>query len=179
MKKVFYPLLAVVILISSAFMSVTTATEWKIKDDYSIKFISADPTGIFKTFGGSIKFDEADLAGSKFDLSIDVNSISTGNGMQNKKALTAEWFDATKFPKITYTSSKIEKVGGSYMITGNLKMKGTTKAYKIPFEFKKNGENAKFTGTFNVKRSDFKIGKPGGAVPDIMKIEFAVPVEKK
>lgn len=179
MKKVFFPLLAVVALVSSAFMSVTAATEWKIKDDYSIKFISEDPTGIFKTFKGTILFDEADLAGSKFNLTIDVSSISTGNGMQNKKAMTEEWFNQAKYPTITYVSSKIEKSGSSYVSTGTLKMKGVSKTYKIPFEFNKSGENGKFTGTFNVKRSDFKIGKPGGAVPDIMKIQFSVPVAKK
>lgn len=179
MKKAFYPLLAVVLLISSAFVSATSATDWKIKDDHSIKFISEDPSGIFKTFKGSIKFDESDLPGSKFDLTIDVNSISTGNGMQNKKAMTAEWFDEAKHPTITYVSSKVEKSGDGYAITGTLKIKGASKAYKIPFDFKKTGESGKFTGKFNVKRSDFKIGKPGGAVPDIMKIEFSVPVDKK
>ena len=179
MKKVFFPLLAVVLLVSSAFMSVTSAVDWKITDDYSIKFTSADPSGIFKTFSGSIKFDAADLAGSKFDLKIPVSSISTGNGMQNKKALTAEWFDATKNPNITFVSSKIEKSGESFMITGKLKIKGVSKDYKIPFDFKKVGESGKFSGKFNVKRSDFKIGHAGGDVPDIMKIEFSVAVDKK
>lgn len=179
MKKVFYPLLAVVVLASSAFMMAPTATDWKIKDDYSIKFISSDPSGVFKTFSGSIKFDETDLANSKFDVAIDVNSINTGNGMQNKKAMTAEWFDQAKYPKITYVSTKVEKSGDSYNIIGNLKMKGVTKQYKIPFDFKKTESSGKFTGKFNVKRSDFKIGKAGGNVPDIMKIEFSVPVDKK
>lgn len=179
MRQLFYPLLAVVLLSTSAFVMTTSATDWKIKSDYSIKFISADPTGVFKTFSGSIKFDENDLANSKFDVSIDVNSINTGNGMQNKKALTAEWFDEAKYPKITYVSTKVEKSGDGYAITGNLKMKGKTKAYKVPFDFNKAGETGKFTGKFNVKRSDFGIGKPGGNVPDIMKIEFTVPVEKK
>ncbi|MDH4473595.1 MAG: YceI family protein [Fluviicola sp.] len=179
MKKLFYPLLAVVLLGSSAFMSVTSAPEWKITDDYSIKFVSDDPTGIFKTFKGTIKFDESDLAGSKFDLTIPVNSISTGNGMQNKKALTAEWFDETKYPNITYVSSKIEKSGDSYNITGTLKIKGVSKSYKVPFTFKKTDNSGKFSGKFNVKRSDFKIGKAGGNVPDVMKMEFSVKVDKK
>ncbi|MBI3239751.1 MAG: YceI family protein [Flavobacteriia bacterium] len=179
MKKIFYPMLAVVLLASSAFMSVTSAPEWKIKDDYSIKFISDDPSGIFKTFKGTIKFDESDLAGSKFDLTIDVNSISTGNGMQNKKAMIEEWFNESKYPTITYVSTKIEKSGEGYSITGNLKMKGVSKSYKVPFNFKKVDNSGKFTGKFNVKRSDFKIGHAGGNVPDVMKIEFTVPVDKK
>jgi polyisoprenoid-binding protein YceI len=99
--------------------------------------------------------------------------------MQNKKALTAEWFDETKYPKITYVSSKIEKSGEGYNITGTLKMKGVSKSYKVPFNFKKVDNSGKFSGKFNVKRSDFKIGHAGGNVPDVMKIEFSVPVDKK
>lgn len=180
MKKLLYPALAVVLLSTSAFMmAIPTATEWKIKDEFSIKFKSDDPSGEFGKFKGTIKFDESDLDNSKFDLSIEVASINTGNGMQNKKALTEEWFNATKYPNITYVSSKIEKSGEGYMITGSLKIKGVSKTYKIPFNFAKSSESGKFSGKFNVKRSDFKIGKAGGNVPDVMKIEFTVPVGKK
>lgn len=112
-------------------------------------------------------------------MSIEVASINTGNGMQNKKAQTEEWFNASKYPNITYTSTKIEKTGEGYTITGNLKIKGTSKSYKVPFNFSKSSESGKFSGKFNVKRSDFKIGKSGGNVPDVMKIEFTVPVAKK
>ena len=76
-------MLASVLLVTSAFMS-TSTQEWKIASNYSIKFISKDPTGIFKVFKGTIKYDEKDLANSKFDLAIEVSSISTGNGMMNK-----------------------------------------------------------------------------------------------
>ncbi len=177
MKKLFYPALAALILVSSAFMSVS-AVNWKISDDFSIKFISDDPSGIFKEFKGTINFDESDLSTAKFDLTIPVASISMGNGMQNKKSLTPEWFDEAKYPNITYTSTSVVKSDKGYTINGNLKIKGTTKAYKIPFDFKKAGETGKFTGTFKVNRIDFKVGKSGGAVPDYMKVEFTVPVKK-
>ncbi len=178
MKKIFYPLVAGVLLFTSAFIS-TVSTDWKINPGFSIKFISKDPSGIFKEFTGTIKFDETDLATSKFDLSIPVSSISTGNGMMNKKSQIEEWFNAAKFPTITFVSTKIEKSTTGYSISGNLKMKGTSKAVKIPVVYTHSGETAKFTGTFNVKRSDYKIGHTSDAVPDIMKIEFSVPVSKK
>ncbi len=176
--KVFYPLLAGILLMSSAYVSITSQ-DWKIKDDYSIKFISKDPSGIFKDFKGSINFDENDLSSSKFDVSIDVSSISTGNGMMNKKAQIEEWFDEAKFPQIKFISSKIEKAGTNYAVYGNLKIKGVSKEMKIPLVYTKSGDNAVFSGVFNVKRSDFKVGHKGDVVPDIMKIEFNIPVSKK
>ena len=179
MKKAFYPVIAGVLLISSAFVSVSTPTEWKIKDDFSIEFKSKDPSGLFKSFKGSIKFDEADLAGSKFDLSIDPASISTGNGMMNKKAQIEEWFNSAKYPEIKFVSSKIEKSENGFFIFGSLKIKGVAKDIKIPTKYINSGETAKFSGSFNVKRSVYKIGSKSDAVPDVLKIEFVVPVSKK
>jgi polyisoprenoid-binding protein YceI len=178
MKNLIYPMLASVLLVTSAFMS-TSTQEWKIASNYSIKFISKDPTGIFKVFKGTIKYDEKDLAGSKFDLSIDVSSISTGNGMMNKKAQIDEWFSAEKFPQITFVSSKIEKTEKGVSIYGDLKIKGTSKPTKINATVTGSGDRMSFEGTFNVKRSDFKVGHKSETVPDIMKIEFEVPVTKK
>jgi polyisoprenoid-binding protein YceI len=178
MRKIFYPLFAGVLLMSSAYVSITSQ-EWKIKDDFSIKFTSKDPSGIFKDFKGTINFDENDLAASKFDLSIDVSSISTGNGMMNKKAQIEEWFDATKYPQIKFVSTKIEKSANSYSVVGSLKIKGIAKDIKIPLNYSKTIDGAKFSGVFNVKRSDYKVGHKGDIVPDVMKIEFSVPVSKK
>lgn len=179
MKRLFYPVIASVLLISSAFVTVVTTQDWKIKDDFSIKFASKDPNGNFKDFKGTIHFDEADLANSKFDVSIDVSSISTGNGMMNKKAQIEEWFNAAKYPQIKFVSSKIEKSDKLYNVTGTLKIKGTSKVTKIPVTYTKSGESAKFSGSFSVKRSDFKVGHKSDAVPDVMKIEFSIPVAKK
>ena len=178
MTRLTYPLLAGILLLSSAFMSITSQ-EWKIGSDHSIKFTSKDPTGIFSSFKGTINFDPADLSTAKFDLTIDVNSINMGNGMKNKKALTDEWFNEPKYKTITYVSSKVEKSGENYKITGNLKIKGISKQYVIPVKFTQSGTGGKFTGTFNVSRKDFGVGKPSDVVPDIMKVDFSVPVTKK
>lgn len=178
MKRIFYPLMAGVLLMSSAYLSVTSQ-DWKINDGYSIKFKSKDPSGIFKDFKGSIKYDEKDLAGSKFDVSIDVSSISTGNGMMNKKAQTEEWFDAEKYPQIKYVSNKIEKSDKGITVYGDLKIKGTSKPTKINVAVKNSGDKAEFSGTFNVNRIDFKVGHKSETVPDVLKIEFEIPVSKK
>lgn len=178
MKKVLYPILSVVLLVSSAFMSVTNQ-EWTIKNDYSIKFTSKDPSGIFKEFSGKILFDEKDLKGSKFDLAVKVSSISTGNGMMNKKSLTKEWFDEAQFPNIKFVSTKIEKGEKGYNIIGNLSIKGTSKPTKIPTTYKVTGNEGSFSGVFYVKRSVYKLGSASDAVPDVLKVEFNVPVSKK
>lgn len=178
MKKLFYPLFAAVLLVGSAWTLSVSLDKLKIQEGYSIAFKSKDPTGTFKKMEGSIQFSENDLTNSKFDLSFDVNSISTGNGMQNKKALTAEWFEASKYPKITFVSTKIEKSESSYYVTGNLKMKGVTKEYKVPLSYSKSGDSYTFTGKFKVNRLDFKVGKQSDVVPSYMEINYSIKASK-
>jgi polyisoprenoid-binding protein YceI len=178
MKNIFYPLLASTILLCSA-MFVSPNQDFKIADGYSIAFKSKDPTGIFKTMKGSIKFDEEDLVNSKFDLTFIVSSISTGNGMMNKKAQVEEWFDAAKYPEIKFISTKIVKASSDYTVTGKLTIKGITKEKNIPLKATKTGGNYTFIGNFTVNRMDFKVGHKSDAVPDIMNISYSIPVLKK
>lgn len=179
MKKAIYPVLAAIMLAGSAFVNYAPFGDYKIKDGVSVKFESKDPSGSFKTMTGTVKFDENDLASSKFDLKIDVSSINTGNGMQNKKAQTSEWFDAAKYPDIKFVSTKIEKAGSDYNITGKLTMKGVTKEKKIPAKVVKSGTDLTFSGTFSVNRMDYKVGKKSDAVPDVMTVKYSLPVAKK
>lgn len=175
MKTFLYPVLAVVLLIGSAMTYVASVPTYKIKEGYSIAFKSKDPSGEFKSMKGTIKFDEEDLANSKFELTFDVSSISTGNGMKNKKAQTAEWFDAGKHPQITYTSTKVEKSGNDFVVYGNLKIKGITKEKKIPLKVAKSGKDITFSGSFTVNRLDYKVGKPSEVVPNTMNISYSIP----
>ena len=178
MKKFVYPILSIVLLAVSTATVYVTAPSYKISEGYSIQFKSKDPSGEFKVMKGIVKFSEEDLSDSKFDLSFDVNSISTGNGMKNKKAQTAEWFDAAKYPKITFVSTKVEKSGSDYVVVGNLKIKGVSKEQRVPLKVKKNGNDLVFTGDFKVNRIDYKVGKKSNVVPDIMNISYSIPVSK-
>jgi polyisoprenoid-binding protein YceI len=177
MKRIFLPLLGATLLLTSAFVSSITASNYSIQDGYSIEFKSKDPSGTFNV-KGTIKFDEDDLSSSKFDLTFPVSSISTGNGMKNKKAQTSEWFDAGKHPDIKYVSSKIEKSGSDYVVYGSLKIKGITKDKKVPLKVTKKGEGLVFSGSFQVNRMDYKVGKPSQAVPNVMNIDYSIPVKK-
>ncbi|MBN8851951.1 MAG: polyisoprenoid-binding protein [Sphingobacteriales bacterium 50-39] len=177
MKKYFYPAIAALMLLGSAFTFV--ATSWQIADGYSIGFSSNDVGGVFKTFKGAIIFDEQNPAASKFDVTIDAASINTGNGLQNKHAKSDEWFDVAKYPVIHYASNKIVKAGSGYQVTGDLEIHGVKKPVTIPFTFQKSAKGAVFTGNFAVNRSDFHIGKPGGDVAEQIKIDISVPVTKQ
>src|SRR6185369_4910883 len=97
MKKQVYTLATLALMIASAFTFIQSQN-WKIADGYSVKFDGGDPSGEFTGLKGTIQFDEKNLAASKFDVSIDVATINTGNGMKNTHAKGANWFDVAKYP---------------------------------------------------------------------------------
>jgi polyisoprenoid-binding protein YceI len=179
MKKFLFPVLGLLFFASSAFVVLSGGSDYTIGDGFTIAFKSKDPTGVFKNATGNIKFDENNLTDSKFDIKVVVNSIDTKNSMQNKKAQTSEWFESAKYPNIQFTSTKVEKVGADYQITGNLTMKGVTKSKKIPMKLVKSGTGITFTGKFTVNRIEYGVGEKSDAVPDIMNISYSLPAKSK
>jgi len=174
MKKHIYLLATITLIIASAFTA-SQAQEWKVAEGYSVKFDGGDPTGEFTGLKGTIIFDEKNLAASKFDMSVDVASINTGNGMKNTHAKSPIWFDAEKYPTINFTSSAITKTASGYEAKGALTIKGVTKDFTMPFTFANNT----FTSNFEVNRLDFGIddGKHP-KMPPAMKVSLIVPVTK-
>ena len=167
------------ILFASAALTFAPIDNFEVIEGHSIEFKSKDPSGSFKKLDGTIVFDEANLADSKFNLSIEVASINTGNGMMNKKAQIEEWFNASKYPNIKFKSTKVEKIGSNYQITGNITLKGITKEYVIPATKSKDGKKIIFKGTFYVDRLEFKVGHKSDVVPAKMKIIYSIPAEQK
>ena len=179
MKNNFIPLLFALILLVSGAFTFLPVDHYVVSTGYKMEFKSADPSGSFSNMGGDIYFKDDDLVNSKFNLYIAVSSINTGNGMQNKKAQTSEWFNAASYPQIKFKSSKIVKNGNGYLITGDLTMKGITKQYTIPATKTLTGNKISFSGTFNVDRLAFNVGKKSNVVPDKMKVVYFIPAVKK
>jgi polyisoprenoid-binding protein YceI len=71
---------------------------------------------------------DKDLTKSTVEVTIDVASISTGNAQRDGHLKSADFFDAAKFPTITFKSKKIAKAGkDAFKVTGDLTIKGKTK----------------------------------------------------
>ncbi len=174
MKKLIYPLAATLFIIGSAF-TVFKSQDWKIADNYSVKFNGGDPSGEFGGLKGTVSFDPTDLPNSKFDATIDVASINTGNGMKNTHAKSEKWFDADKYPTIQFTSNTITKADSGYEAKGLLTMHGVQKEVIIPFVFEENV----FKGTLTVNRMDYNINtaEPNHGAQSF-KVDIQVPVTK-
>lgn len=97
---------------------------------YEINWVS----GRFKDFKGSIRYDEADATKSSVEFTAKIESIDTGIEARDKHLRTADFFDAAKYPEMTFKSTRIERKGkDSYVLYGDLTLKGVTKPVSLPF----------------------------------------------
>jgi len=108
-----------------------------------------------------------DLSACTVDVSIDVSSISTQNTQRDDDLRGPAYFDAAKFPAMTYQGRGIRRVSeGSWVMDGSLTMHGVTKTVPLTFNFNgafsdtKPGEPTRvaFHGSTGVKRAEFGMG---------------------
>ena len=90
--------------------------------------------GYFRDFDGTAHYDAADMAKSSVQFSAKIASVDTGVAPRNAHLQKEEFFDAEKFPEMTFKSTKIEKKGKQMMLTGDLTLRGVTKSVTFPFE---------------------------------------------
>lgn len=134
-------------------------------------------SGKFNDVAGSFEYDEKTNTLTSLSGEIIVASINTANEKRDTHLKADDIFDAEKFPKITFKSTKVEKE----VVYGDLTIKGVTKNVKLNLE---NGgalgKKAGFTLNGKINRSEFgvtwnKVLETGGvAVSDEVKLNIDI-----
>lgn len=84
-------------------------------------------TGTFRTFSGSVESNGDDFSGSSVRFEAEVASIDTRSEDRDNHLKSGDFFDAEKFPKLSFVSSSWEKTGeDTYEVKGDLTIKGVT-----------------------------------------------------
>ena len=83
--------------------------------------------GDFSKISGTVEYDEKDVLKSSVNATIDVSSIDTRVADRDKDLRSAEFFDAAKYPTITFQSNKVWKEGDHVKLSGDLTIHGVTK----------------------------------------------------
>lgn len=110
--------------------------------DFSIRHLVGRTKGRFGDFSGTIGYDAAKPAASSFSGTIQVKSIDTGNERRDGHLQNADFFDAEKYPTITFESTEVTSTGENTLsVKGKLTMHGTTKEVTLPVEILGTGIN--------------------------------------
>ena len=136
---------------------------------FSVKHILSMVPGEFKDYDGSFTFDAKRPEASKVDVTIQTASISTDNEMRDHHLQSPDFFDAAKYPTLTFKSTKVEKGEGEnqYKVTGDLTIHGVTKSVVLAVDYQgadempmgKDGKMVAkiiaFSATTKIDRRDF------------------------
>jgi polyisoprenoid-binding protein YceI len=169
MKKLFFIALCMLPALSQA-------QSLRVKsDNVKIKFV-ADMQGTEGTIGGfmaKINFDMDNLSASTIQGSVDVNTLSTSNDKRDEHLKSADYFEAEKYPKMTFTSGKIEKKDDGYVMTGKMKIKDIERDEVITFTY----ADKMFTASTTIQAANYGIMEKKGPKKTNVKVSFSIPVE--
>ncbi|HJE75969.1 MAG TPA: YceI family protein, partial [Acinetobacter johnsonii] len=124
------------------------------------------PSANFSDIQGVINVDNAKPANSSVNVTIPLSSLNTNVKALDEHLQAADFFDAAKYPKITFKSTKVQAVGANkYKITGDLTIKNVTKPVVLDAVLNKQGEHPMtkaqsigFNATTSFDRSAFGVG---------------------
>lgn len=130
-----------------------------------------DIPGYFRNFSGTINYDAKDVSKSTIEFMAKATSIDTGVGRRDDHLRTSDFFDVEKHPEITFKSTKLEKRGDKWMMTGDLTIRGVTKQIAFPFSVvgfvpgDKGAMRVGATAETTINRKDFGVNY-GGNLPN-------------
>ena len=136
--------------------------------------------GTFTGLRGSIAFDPQHAADGSFDVSLDASTVNTDNSLRDSHLKNDGYFDVVNYPRIQLVSSALAAgdKAGVYVFTGNLTMKGKTKAVSFPFTLMPVEGGFIFKGAFIINRKDFGIGGTS-TISNEVKVELNVAAVSK
>ena len=192
MKKLF------VLFAGMSLTIAATAQSWNFdKSHSSVNFsvthmVVSEVDGSFKDFKGEVKSDKPDFSDLSADFIIQVGSITTDDEKRDGHLKSPDFFDAAKYPTITFKSTSVKKVSDKKLeLEGDLTMHGVTK--KVKWDVKYNGtikdpygnNRAGFKSTTTINRKDYGVSwnktldAGGVAVSDEVTITVNTEITKK
>jgi polyisoprenoid-binding protein YceI len=83
--------------------------------------------GEFTKISGTVNFDDANPSASTIEVTVDAASIHTREEKRDEHLRSADFFDAAKFPNITFKSKSVTAAGkDTYEVAGDLTIHGVT-----------------------------------------------------
>jgi len=127
---------------------------------FKIQNLGFDVNGSFTGFKGTINFDNQNPVNNSFDVTIDANTVNTGNSLRDSHLRDNGYFDGNHYPVIHFVSSKIVPAGkpGVFIVSGKLIIKNKSRDISFPFTATPSGDEYIFKGSFKIKRKDFDVG---------------------
>lgn len=130
---------------------------------FSVRHLMSKVRGTFDDFTGQITIEE-DRVKSAAQVEIAMASVNTGNEMRDSDLRSSNFFDIEQHPTMTYVSTGLSEAGGSWVLDGELTIRGTTRGIRIAMDFLgyeptglQSEPRVGFEGHTSINRSDFGV----------------------
>ena len=172
----------------AALLTVVLATSALVSAEYAltgsnttIKFVGTKPNGKheggFKTVTGKATVGD-DLSELKISLEIDANSLYSDNAKLTTHLKSPDFFGVKSNPKAKFVSTKVEKDGAEYKITGDLTMCGETKSVTFPAQIAVKGDALTITSKAKIDRTQWGMTYGKGKIDDEVSLSISVNAKK-
>jgi polyisoprenoid-binding protein YceI len=155
-------------LILTAAAASAQASKWQIdpahsEADFTIRHMGiSNVHGRFGNVNGTLTLDEKDIAKSDIDATVDVTTVDTGVAQRDTHLKSADFFDATKYPKMTFVGKSLSNANGQLQLTGDLTMHGVTRPVTLALDGPSKEQvdpygktRRAFSATTTIHRQDF------------------------
>ncbi|MFG2718146.1 YceI family protein [Streptomyces sp. NPDC048416] len=147
--------------------------------------------GSFTEHEGTLILDGADPSASTASIDVTIASVDTGMADRDAHLRSGDFFDAERFPLMSFRSSEAKALGGdTYRLVGDLTIKDVTRPLAIDLEFNGSAtdpygnQRVGFEGSAEILRSDWGLTwnaalETGGVmVSDKVKLTFDISAIK-
>jgi polyisoprenoid-binding protein YceI len=126
---------------------------------FTSKQMGVPVDGKFKKFDAQVAFDPKKPDAAKIAFTVDLASVSFGATETEVEVAKPDWFNTKAFPQATFQSTSVKATGpGKFEVAGKLAIKGASQNVVVPVTVAQAAGNTTATGSFGIKRLDFKIG---------------------
>ncbi len=165
-------ILLLVILLLSNYLTAQTLQIDSEKAIVNYHFVKEKVEGTISGMKASITFNTNDLSKSKIEGTVDVSTLTSGNGLRDKHLKSKSYFDADQYPTLKFVSEEIKKNDEGFLMTGYISLKDQRKKVSIQFSY----ENNVFTGKSEIYTNDFDFFNKKKREDSMVLLTFIVPL---
>jgi polyisoprenoid-binding protein YceI len=173
-------------------------SKWQIdpahsEADFTVKHMGiSNVHGRFGNLNGSLDLDEKDITKSTVNATVDITTVDTGVAQRDQHLKSPDFFDAMKYPQMSFVGKSLTNNNGQLQLTGDLTMHGVTKPVTLALEGPSKEQadpygkiRRAFSATTTIHRQDYGLVwngtlKSGDAVlGDDVKVELDIELIKQ
>lgn len=184
-------------LLSPIALTAAVESDWSPDPDhtavnFSVKHFFTPVRGSFEEYEVDLYYDPQHPENSSVEARIYVPSIDTGNERRDNHLRSADWFEADKYPYITFESASVRQVSDTKLIaSGALTIKGKSQQIDLPITLLGKQmipepmqemlggtkEVASFHASTSVDRGDFGVGVGSWAATMVVGGEVEIDIQ--